>query len=105
MEPQMAVTVAVTIGTRGEQVAIWTSDAAGGNGPGVAFASFPIKTVQRTTGAGTSTVEGSNDNITFGALGAGVATVAGECTAIPENPRFIRIVASAAAGTYTIVGV
>ncbi len=101
----MAVTVQTSVSNNATQMARWTGDAGAGNGPGVMFGANSKKTVQRVSGAGTYTVEGSNDGVAWGALGTAISAVNDNvCRPIPENPLFLRVVTAAAAATVVIVG-
>jgi hypothetical protein len=101
----MAVTASTSISNNGTQIARWAGDAGAGNGPGVMFGANSKKTVQRVSGAGTYTVEGSNDGVTWGALATTISAINdNNCRPIPENPLLLRVVTATAAATVVIVG-
>lgn len=101
----MAVTVSVDRNNFGNRVATWVGDGAAGNGPGVYFGNTPIKSVQRISGTGTYTVEGSEDGSTWGALGTAISAINDAVVRpIPESPAFLRVVTAGAAATVIIVG-
>jgi len=69
----------------------WAAAANGDTGKPVDVSMFPTLTVQATTGTiGTSTLQGSNDGVTWGAIGAGVTLAAGVVTVVSANPKYVR---------------
>lgn len=101
----MAVTVSVVRNNEGNRVATWVGDAGAGNGDGAYFGNTPIKSVQRISGTGTYTVEGSEDNSTWGALATAISAINdGVVRPIPESPAYLRVVTAGAAATVIIVG-
>lgn len=81
----------VTVVTRedGAKVATWADVDNGDTGAPILVGNAQHVSIQRTSGAGTVTMEGSNDGTLFGALGAGVVAD-GTIKAIAERPLFLR---------------
>ncbi len=100
----MAVSLTSVINNRGQRVATWEDTAGGGTPAGAYLADFPDKTVQRISGTGTYTVEGSNDGETWGDVGTLVAVNDNVPHLIEENPAYLRVEVAAAAATVIIVG-
>lgn len=73
----------------GMKVVTWGPLASGDTGAPVIVGPYFDISVQRTVGAGTCTMEGSNDGTLFGALGAGVVAD-GTIKQYLERPLFIR---------------
>lgn len=73
----------------GMKVITWGPLASGDTGAPVIVGNYFNMTVQRTVGAGTCTMEGSNDGSLFGALGAGLAAD-GTIKNFAERPLMIR---------------
>lgn len=84
------------------KIITWTGLANGDTGQPVRVGSFKTLTVQRTAGAGTIALEGSNDGTLYGAIGAGVAPD-GTVKTIPEGPLFIRPSATVSGGNTIVV--
>lgn len=100
----MAVTVTVVKGPD-KMIATWTGDASGGNGPGVDFSGYVNRAVQRISGTATLTVEGSNDNTTFGAHSTAISAANDAAIrTVADNPIYERVVLSAAVGVAVMVG-
>jgi hypothetical protein len=102
--------MATVIGTIDRQANVATAKwvlASGDTGKGVAMADYPDRTVQ-AVGAGTVTIEGSNDLTNWTALndttGTAISITGGAFAVILENPLYIRPKATSAAATVTIVG-
>lgn len=93
--------VTVVVQEDGTTIATWADVDAGDTGKPVMVAGHRELAVQRTAGAGTITMEGSNDGTLFGALGAGVSAD-GTIKRIAEHPLFLRP-SAAAASNNTIV--
>lgn len=102
----MAISVSTFVNNNGQKVATWVGDASAGTGDAVNFEGFTRLTVQRVSGTGTYTVEGSNDGVTFGALSTAIAAVADAAIKIiPDQPLQLRVITAAAAATVVIIGV
>lgn len=101
----MATTATRVVTDNGNMVATFVDTAGGGTSKVVYTGDFPIKSVQRISGTGTYTVEGSNDGTTFGALGTAISAKGdGVIYPIPENPLYLRVTIAANAATVVIVG-
>lgn len=101
----MAVSKTVTRDNDGTKIATWVDTAGGGTGTGIYMGDTPIKTVQRVSGAGTYTVTGSNDGVTYGALNTAISAIATDnVIPIPENPLYLKVDVAAAAATVVITG-
>lgn len=93
--------VAVSLSEDGTTIATWSDLDVGDTGKPVRVANYRDVSVQRTAGAGTVTMEGSNDGTLYGAIGAGVSAD-GTIKGVPERPLYIRP-SSAGAGNNTVV--
>lgn len=102
----MAITAAnLNVGNNGEGVVTVVADSGGGTSAGFDMSRWPVRGVQRVTGTGTYTVEGSMDGTNFGALptaisGANDAAI----RAVLGNPRFVRVTIASDAATVVLVG-
>lgn len=85
--------VKITDTGMGVMVATWADLDAGDTGSPVLLPPYSEVSVQRTAGAGTIAMQGSNDGTTYGALGAGVAPD-GTIKRVAEHPLYIRPSAS-----------
>lgn len=103
----MAVTVAVDRPDTETQIATYVGDANAGDGPAVQMAPYVIGlTVQRVSGTGTYTVQGSQNGTTWGALSTAISAANDDnLRSIANAPRFLRVVTASAAATVIISGV
>jgi hypothetical protein len=101
----MATSATRVTNDKGQMVATFVDTAGGGTSKIVYTGDFPIKSVQRISGTGTYTVEGSMDGTTFGALGTAISAKGDAAIyPIPENPLYLRVTIAAAAATVVISG-
>lgn len=101
----MAVSKTSVRDNAGVKTVTWTDTAGGGTGTGAYMADTPIKSVQRVSGAGTYTVTGSNDGVTYGALNTAISAIAtNNVIPIPENPLYLKVDVAAAAAVVIITG-
>lgn len=79
----------MVINENGTAVVTWANLDNGDTGAPVDVSRWPELSVQKTAGAGTIALQGSNDNSTWGALGAGIAPD-GTIKRVPEHPLYLR---------------
>lgn len=103
--------VTVEIDNQGTMIATWADLDGTDDGAPIRMGRFPDKTVQFTSGAGTVTIQGSNDGTNWSTLndvnGVDLAALAsGAIAAIAESPLFIRplVAGPATNGKVVIVG-
>lgn len=99
----MAVTATMEIGNSGEAVATFVGDSSAGTSPAVYIAGRCSIGVQRVSGSGTYTVQGSMDGTKWGALPTAISAVDNDnLLAVTGNPRYVRVTTASAAATVVI---
>lgn len=98
----MAVT-STKVAKDGQVVATWTDDTGGGTGNVIDMDGSANRNVQRVSGAGTYSVFGSNDGVTFGSAFI-TDDMTDDVIVIAQNPRFMRVDIAAADAEVIIVG-
>lgn len=88
------------------QVAEYIDTAGGGTSKIAKFPGALALAVQRISGTGTYTVEGSLDGVKWGALPTALAAVNDDVIhVITGTPLYVRVVIAAAAATVRVVGI